>query len=115
MARTTRTASPLAQPSVLVTPWQVDNANGEQFPYAGGRNKLVVTVAATPVTVTVRATTGAPGVLPDGNQLPDKVVVVGANTTRVIWEAATEVQADGNVYVDYSATAATILAYVIQG
>lgn len=113
MARTTRTPAVLAQPSVLITPWQVDSANGEQFAYGGGRNKLVVQVAATPVTVTVKATLG--GLLPDGVAIPDKTVVVGANTTRVVWEASTELQADGNVYVDYSATAATILAFVVQG
>jgi hypothetical protein len=116
MARTTRTAvNAKAQPSASITPWQVDNTNGEQFAFAGGQNKLIVgNTTGSPINVTVRATTGSK--LVDGTSVPDKVVVVPATTGLVtINEANTELQADGNVYVDYSATAAGITAYLLQG
>ena len=114
MARTARTAvNAKAQPSALITPWTVDNANGEQFPYAGGLNKLVVNNASGgSVNVTVRATTGL--TLADGTAVADKVVAVAAGAVRVINEASTEQQADGNVYVDYSAST-SITAYLLQG
>lgn len=113
MARTTRTAVTLTQPSAVITPTTPDSANGEQFAYAGGRNKLVViNGSGGSINVTVKATTGS--TLIDGTTIPDKVVAVAAAATRVIWEASTEVQADGNVYVDYSASA-TITAYLLQG
>jgi uncharacterized protein YaiL (DUF2058 family) len=115
MARTARAAvNAKAQPSATITPWQVDSANGESFPYAGGANKLVVSNAsAGSVNVTVRATTSSK--LVDGTAVADKVVAVGVGAFVVINEASTELQADGNVYVDYSATAATITAYLLQG
>lgn len=115
MARTARAAvNAKTQPSVVVTPWQVDSANGEQFPYAGGANKLIVSnQSAGSINVTVRATTGS--TLTDGTAIADKVVAVGVGAFRCINEAVTEQQADGNVYVDYSATAATITAYLLQG
>jgi hypothetical protein len=113
MPRTARTPVAVGQPSALIAPTAVDSVNGEQFPYAGGRNKLVViNGSASPVNVTVRATTGS--TLTDGTAIPDKVVAVAAGTTRAILEASTELQADGNVYADYSASA-TITAYVLQG
>lgn len=113
MARTARTAVVVGQPSGLITPWTPDNANGESFAYAGGRNKLVVNNASGgSINVTVRATTGA--TLTDGTAIADKVVAVAAGAIRVIQEASTELQADGNVYVDYSASA-TVTAYIIQG
>jgi uncharacterized protein YaiL (DUF2058 family) len=114
MARTTRTAvNALAQPSALITPWTPDNTNGEQFTYAGGKNKLVVNNASGgSINVTVRATTGS--TLVDGTSIADKVVAVAAGAVRVITEASTELQADGNVYVDYSASA-SVTAYIIQG
>lgn len=114
MARTTRTAvNAQTQPSAVIAPWTVDNANGEQFAYAGGRNKLIVNNASgSPVNVTVRATTGSK--LIDGTSVADKVVAVAAGTLVVINEASTEQQADGNVYVDYSASA-SVTAYLIQG
>lgn len=116
MARTTRSAvNAKTQPSAVIAPWQVDNTNGEQFAFAGGQNKLVVSNASvSSMTVTVRATTGSK--LVDGTSVADKVVTVPANTGMVVInEANTELQADGNVYVDYSATAATITAYLLQG
>jgi uncharacterized protein YaiL (DUF2058 family) len=115
MARTARTAvNAKTQPSATITPWQVDSANGEQFTYAGGANKLVVNNgSAGSITATVRATTGSK--LVDGTAVADKVVTVGIGAYVVINEASTEQQADGNVYVDYSATGAAILAYVLQG
>ena len=114
MARTARTAVNVqAQPSALITPWTPDVANGESFPYAGGRNKIVVNNASgSPMTVTVRALTGS--TLVDGTAIADKVVTVAAGTIRAITEAQTELQADGNVYVDYSASA-TITVYIAQG
>jgi hypothetical protein len=112
MARTLRTAVTAAQPSALITPWSVDNTNGEQFPYAGGRNKLVViNGSGGSINVTVRATTGS--TLVDGTAINDKVVAVAAGATRVIKEASTEQQADGNVYVDYS-SGTTVTAYLLQ-
>ena len=116
MARTIRTAvNAKAQPSATITPWQVDNTNGEQFAFAGGLNKLVVSNGSvSSMTVTVRAATGSK--LADGTAVADKVVTVPANTGLVsINEYITELQADGNVYVDYSATASTITAYLLQG
>lgn len=116
MARTTRTAvNAQAQPSATITPWQVDSANGELFAFASGRNKLVVgNTTGAPINVTVRATTGSK--LVDGTSVADKVVVCPATTGLVVInEANTELQADGNVYVDYSATGAGITAYLLQG
>lgn len=113
MARTTRTAVSVAQPSAVITPWTPDNANGEQFAYAGGRNKLVVNNASGgSINVTVKATPSL--TLPDGTTVADKVVAVAAGAIRVIAEASTELQADQNVYVDYSASA-SVTAYIIQG
>lgn len=116
MARTPRTAvNAKAQPSAPIAPWQVDSANGELFAFANGLNKLIVgNTTGSPVNVTVRATTGSK--LVDGTSVADKVVTVPATTGLVtINEASTELQADGNVYVDYSATAAGITAYLLQG
>jgi hypothetical protein len=115
MARTTRTAvNAKTQPNIVVVPWQVDSANGEQFAYAGGANKLIVNNgSAGSITVTVRATTGSK--LVDGTAVADKVVTVGIGAWQCINEASTELQADQNVYVDYSATGAAILAYILQG
>lgn len=114
MPRTARTAvNAKAQPSALITPWTVDSANGESFPYAGGQNKLVVNNASgSPVNVTVRATSGS--TLPDGTAIADKVVAVAAGALRSIIEAPTEQQADGTVWVDYSAST-SITAYLLQG
>lgn len=113
MARTARTPVAVAQPSALLTPWTPDNVNGELFPYAGGRNKLIVNNGSgSSINVTVRATTGA--TLTDGTAIADKVVAVAAGAIRVIQEASTELQSDGNVYVDYSASA-TVTAYIVQG
>jgi hypothetical protein len=115
MARTARAAANAkTQPSAVITPWQVDSANGESFPYAAGANKLIVSNgSAGSINVTVRAATGSK--LVDGTAIADKVVAVGIGAFVVINEASTELQADGNVYVDYSATAATITAYLLQG
>lgn len=114
MARTARTAVNVkAQPSALISPWTPDNANGESWPYAGGLNKLVVNNgSASPITVTVRANTGS--TLVDGTAVADKAVTVAAGAIRSINESITELQPDGNVYVDYSASA-TVTAYLIQG
>src|SRR5882724_11935498 len=115
MARTARTAvNAKTQPNIVVVPWQVDSANGESFAYAGGANKLIVNNgSAGSITVTVRATTGSK--LVDGTAVADKVVTVAIGALQCINEASTELQADQNVYVDYSATGAAILAYVLQG
>lgn len=114
MARTARTAVNVkAQPSALITPWTPDNTNGESFPFAGGLNKLIVNNASgSPITVTVRAATGS--TLADGTAVADKAVSVAAGAIRSINEYITEQQADGNVYVDYSASA-SVTAYLIQG
>lgn len=114
MARTARTAvNAKTQPSATITPWTVDATNGEQFSYAGGANKLIVNNAsASSMNVTVRATTGSK--LIDGTTVADKVVAVAAGALVVINEASTEQQADGNVYVDYSASA-SVTAYLLQG
>jgi hypothetical protein len=113
MARTPRLpVNSNTQPSATITPWTVDSANGESWPYAGGQNKLIVNNAsASSMNVTVRATTGSK--LVDGTSIADKVVSVPAGTLAVIREASTEQQADGNVYVDYSASA-SITAYLLQ-
>lgn len=89
----------------------VDNVNGESFAHAGGRNKLLVTNGSgASINVTVKRNYTSP----DGGILPDNIIAIPAAATKAILEAPTNLQIDGNVYVDYSA-GATVTAMLVQG
>jgi hypothetical protein len=111
MARTARnpqTAGSLNGTALTFT--AVDNTNGESFGYGGGRNRLLVkNGSGSSMTVTMHSNS-----VIDGITLADRpAITVAAGAIVAIGEAVTELQADGNVYVDYS-SGTTITACLIQ-
>lgn len=110
MARTARAPQALAYTGTTLNFTAVDGTNGEQWAYAGGRNKLLVNNAsASAVIVTIKSNSTTL----DGAVVPDHVVPVPANSIVGVVEGPTELEADGNVYVNYSAST-SVTACLIQ-
>lgn len=99
MARSTLTAVASTKSGAVVTPADADSA-GSQWVFGRGKNHLLIQntdTASHNVILRVPATV-------DGNlDVPDRTVTVAAGTIAIVQESASMLQADGNVYVDYSA------------
>jgi hypothetical protein len=109
MARTLRAAQQTTSAGLTETFTAVDNVNGELMPYNNGRQALHVKCTGALCTVTVRDP-----VTVDGQAAPDRVITVPATTgDKVIGlQSSVYLQADGNVYVDYSISTGVTAALV---
>ena len=110
MARTARAAQLATSAGLTEAFTAVDSANGELMPYNNGRQALhVKNTGAGACTVTVRDP-----VMIDGQAAPDRTITVPVTTgDRVIGlQSSVYLQADGNVYVDYSTAVGVTAALV---
>ena len=110
MARTARTPMKIAYTGSALNFTAADSVNGEAFGYGGGTQVLFVKNASgSSMNVTMHSNVTTI----DGAVVPDHVIAVAAGATVGILEGPTELQADGNVYVDYSA-GTSITAVLVQ-
>jgi len=108
MARSTRTAQVVTSAG-LTEAFTAADAAGEQMAYNGRRALHVKNGNAGVCNVTI-----SNPVLIDGQAAPNRVVAVPATTGDKIigLQNSVYLQADGNVYVDYSLTATVTVALI---
>jgi hypothetical protein len=104
MARTARAVAAIVSAGALNNLTAVDSANGETMPYSSGRAFLeVLNGSGGSINVTIRSAVSVDGQPTTNN---DRVVAVAAAARkRIGLQGSAFLQADGNVYVDYSASA----------
>lgn len=113
MARTVLVPALISTAGLVPALVNADNANGMQYPAKSGRFLWVKNTNAGTCTVTALE---GPAATIDGQVLPDKAVVVPANTgERLIGPfGAQYVQADGNIYLTFSVGGATTQVGVVD-
>lgn len=87
-----------------------DNTNGMLYPSNPNRFILVTNTSGGSVNLTLRDPT-----VVDGEAVPDRVVAIATGKTMLVGPVpGNYTQADGNVYIDFSAGGATVQVAVID-